>query len=124
MTSPRLAAASTVALWLLATALFALAPALYFVSGSSDSATEADRIGLAAIPVLAAWLLLVLAVRLTRRSRPVARALALLAFIPAVLFLARRLGSAPALEGDTAWTLFWVAVGVAWVALSAVCLRR
>jgi hypothetical protein len=115
--------------WLLATCLVALSPLLYFVAGASDSATEAARVQFAAVPLVVAWLVLVLAFGLARRRRglpmgavagPAAmRALLLIAFAGAVLALAHHLGSTVAFEGDTAWTLFWTVTVVAWVGLSA-----
>jgi hypothetical protein len=126
--------ASTVLVWLLGTCLLAVSPLLYFVSGTSDDATEAARAGLAAIPALMAWPLLVLAIGLALRRQGRAmgllvggaagRALLLMLFAGAVLTLARHLGTAVAFHGDAAWTLFWTAATVAWVALGAAVVRR
>jgi hypothetical protein len=118
--------------WLLAACLLAASPLLYLVSGASDSATEAARVRLAAIPALIAWPLLVLAIGLARHRQGRAMtlgsaarsALLLPLFAGAVLALARHLASAPVIGGDGAWTLFWAAATVAWVVLSAVLGRR
>jgi hypothetical protein len=130
----RAMAATALLLWLLATCLLAVSPLLYFVSGASDGAIEADRIRFAAMPALMAWPLLVLAVGLALRRQGRAmgllvaaaagRALLLMLFAGAVLALARHLGTAVAIRGDAAWTLFWTAATVAWVALSAALVRR
>jgi hypothetical protein len=114
-------------LWFAATCLLALSPLLYFVSGASDDATEAGRIGFAAIPPLISWPLLAVAISLARRRRagPAARAaLLLMLYAGGVLFLARRLGETAAVHGDAAWTLFWAASVLVWVVLSAALGRR
>jgi hypothetical protein len=131
--SPRMPASSGV-LWLLATSLIALSPLLFFITGADGSATTAYRIRVAAIPALVAWPLLVLAVGLVRRRRGLTmglvigasarRAVLLMAVAAGVLAGAYVLGSTAAIEGDTAWTLYWVVVGSLWVALSASSLRR
>jgi hypothetical protein len=115
--------------WLLATCLLALSPLLYFISGSSDGATEAGRVGVAAIPALMAWPLLVLAIGLARRWRgrvgaAARRALLLMLVAGGVLVLARRLGGSDAIFGDGSWIAFWAAAAVIWVMVSAALARR
>ena len=125
---------AVVLLWLLATCLLALAPVVYFFSGSSDSATETGRIALAAVPGLFAWPLLVMAVALHHRapapgkklavSRGARRASLLIVLVCALLLLAHHLAGTSAIEGDTNWAVFWAAVVVVWAVLSTIAIRR
>ena len=121
-------------MWLLATSLLALSPLVYFASGGSDAATEASRLGLAAVPAVLAWPLLAVAIGLAHRRQGRAtglilgaaarRASVLMLFAGAVLLLARHLGTTVAIRGDAAWTSFWGASIVLWVVLSFVLVRR
>lgn len=117
--------------WFLATCLLALAPLLYFVSGSSDAATEAGRLGLAVLPMLMAWPLLTFALARVGRARsaktrlgPAAVRASLLMLVAAgLLLLARHVGNVVAIEGDRSWVFFWCALAIAWV-VSSVALAR
>src|SRR4051794_32241356 len=123
---------SSAALWLVATALLALSPLLFFASGAVDGSGRASRILVGAVPALVAWPLLVLALGLARRRRGLAtgfvtwpaagRALILMALASGLFAVAYVLGSGPVIEGDSAWGAYWGAAGAAWVALSAASL--
>jgi hypothetical protein len=111
-------------LWLVALALCAAAPLLFFVAGSSDSATTASRFRLAALPLLLAWLPLTAAIALglRRRGRDVAlfaigpawRALALVVLAGAIAGVAYRVGDTVAFSGDAEWAAFWAAAIALW----------
>ena len=119
--------AGSVAAWLVATCLIAAAPALYFVAGASDSATESARIAYAAVPLAVAWLPLSLGLGLIhhRRTRrrglpfgpPGRRAAALLPIAAAMLAVARSLGKHSTIYGNGPWTAYWLICGTAWTAV-------
>jgi hypothetical protein len=94
-----------------ATLLVAAAPLAYFDAGASDSATEAGRLGIAAV------FLLLAALPLGLYARSAARGLALLLAAIALLLVARWFGGSTVIQGDSAWVAFWVASGTLWTAL-------
>jgi hypothetical protein len=126
--------AGSVVMWLCATCLVAATPVLYFAAGASDSASEADRIGVAALPLLGAWPPLALSFGVIRRRRigswglpvgpPGRRAALLIAVAAAMLAAVRTVGAHSTIYGDTAWALLWLACCIAWVALWWTSARR
>jgi hypothetical protein len=114
--------------WLLATALVALSPLVYFAAGGSESASEVDRVAVAAVLLVLGWPLLALSMGLARR-RPRATpqaaagpavwtALVLVLSAGAMLALARQLGAAAAIHGDTTWGIYWAGCAGVWIMLS------
>jgi hypothetical protein len=108
-------------LWLAVLVLCAAAPLLFFIGGASDSATDADRFRIAAVPLVVAWLPLTVA--LSGRPWAWARALALLALAAGLALLANVFANGPALSGDTEWSVFWLAALAVWAAAARLALR-
>jgi hypothetical protein len=126
--------AGSVAAWLVATCFIAAAPALYFVAGASDSATESARIAYAAVPLAIAWLPLSLGLGLIHRRRtgrwglpfgsPGRRAAALLLIATALLAIARTLADHTTIYGNGQWAAFWLVCGAAWITVALATARR
>jgi hypothetical protein len=123
-----------VAAWLVATALLALAPTLYFAAGASDSASEGVRIAYALIPLAAAWVPLSVGFGLLHRKRtghwglafdrPGRKAALLILLAAVMLAVARALGHGSTINGDREWAAFWLICLVTWAALGWASTRR
>jgi hypothetical protein len=129
-----LARSVAITAWLVATALLALAPALYFAAGASDSASERMRIAYALIPLAAAWLPLSVGLGLLHRNRtghwglpfgrPGRRAAVLILLAVGMLAVARSLGDGSTIYGDGEWAGFWAICLATWAALGWGSTRR